>query len=82
MKQNILSILFLIISILSLVNSDTAKGVIECVYEVTDIGEYTKILGDEFIPNSDITMTINDEKKPFLKIIFSLLEIFIMLSFY
>ena len=55
-----IALLFSLISIII-----CAKGEINCQYEISTSGEYVKILGDNFIPDSTITIYINDEEVSF-----------------
>ena len=47
---------------MGLINSAGETGQIICTYDVYEEGQYTKILGDEFIPESRIVMTIDGEE--------------------
>ena len=67
MSLKILSIIFLLISLLHFSKSATTKGEINCEYEIQNSGDYTKILGDKFLPDSTIIMSINDEEVTFSK---------------
>ena len=62
MNKNAFLIIFLI-SILSY--TKCASGEINCEYEISSSGEYIKILGDNFIPDPSISMTVNEEKVSF-----------------
>ena len=67
MNPNKLSIIVLLISFLVFVKSATSKGEINCVYEIESASESTKILGDNFLPESNIIIYIDGEEQKFTK---------------
>ena len=70
MFQTRFSIIFLLISCFLYYVSTVSIGEIYCIYEVESSSESTKILGDNFLPETKIILTINDQKETFTKNIF------------
>ena len=65
MNKNTLVLLFLLISVFSVTKS--ANGEIECTYEINDASSYIDLIGERFMPDPSIVMTINGIEVTFTK---------------